>query len=41
MIERVKGFIKNLVAEKFFGEVTFTFKEGKIVSIKKTESVRL
>lgn len=34
-------FIRNLIEKKFYGEVVVKFEHGKIVIIKKTESVKL
>lgn len=39
-MERLIALIKELVEKLFYGKVEITFERGKIVNIKKTESIK-
>jgi hypothetical protein len=41
MIEWLTSIIKALVLGKFYGKVILTFENGKLVSVKKEESLKV
>jgi len=41
MIEKLLAFIKKLIDNKFYGKLTVSFEAGKVVHLKKEESIKL
>jgi hypothetical protein len=41
MIEKLIGLIKKLTEGRFYGTIEIVFNEGKIVHLKKIESIKL
>jgi hypothetical protein len=40
MIEKIIKIIKDLIDRQFFGSLELKFEAGKIVQVKKTESIK-
>lgn len=41
MIERLVTIIEELMGRKFYGSITLKFEDGKVVHIKKEESIKI
>jgi len=41
MLQKLVDMIKELMEDKFYGKVELSFEAGKVVNIKKTESIKL
>jgi hypothetical protein len=33
-------FIKDLISRKYYGKITLSFEQGKIVNVKKSENIK-
>ena len=41
MLQKLVDMLKELMEDKFYGKVELSFEAGKVVNIKKTESIKL